>query len=220
MCKTDMKIRSIVFDLDGVLWDSSQAHEFAYKQVCNIYGLDMPEYHSIAGQRTNNVFGNLIKSKNLNFSEADSLIKKLTLEKRKISKDILLKDPPISNHIEELLEYLSSKYKIALATSSSKANMEVFLTHNNIARFFSTHICGEEVNEAKPSPEIYIKTFQSLGFSPDNVAIVEDSFSGLQAAINSKAGYIVAIDQNIDKYDHVKEINHVCQSVTELLEMF
>jgi beta-phosphoglucomutase len=83
------------------------------------------------------------------------------------------------------LKNVSNSKKIALASSSSKKNVNLFLHSSKTKQFFSTVLTGDDVALAKPHPEIYIKAANLLNIKPDKILVIEDALSGVDAAINA-----------------------------------
>ena len=89
------------------------------------------------------------------------------------------------------------KLKVAIATSSSKFNLDNKTSHlkNWLKEDFDKIITGDDprIKKGKPSPDIFILAAKELGLNPDECIIFEDALSGINAAISSGAKYVVAI---------------------------
>ena len=84
------------------------------------------------------------------------------------------------------MRYLKENgYKIALASSSQKSVIINALKTSNIIEYFDLITSGDQFKESKPNPEIYLYTINKLHSSKEETIIVEDSYPGIQSAINA-----------------------------------
>ena len=84
--------------------------------------------------------------------------------------------------IYSVLEHLSKRYKIALASSSSLNTINTALDQVGLRKYFSLIVSGEQFKESKPNPEIYLHTIKELNVNKDEAIIIEDSSKGILAA--------------------------------------
>jgi HAD superfamily hydrolase (TIGR01509 family) len=90
---------------------------------------------------------------------------------------------PVKPGIYELLDYLvEKKYKLALATSTSREKATNLLERAGIKDKFNVMIFGDEVVNSKPDPEIFLKASEKLGVNPEKCIVLEDSPAGIEAA--------------------------------------
>jgi len=173
----------IIFDMDGVLWNSNKCHERAYSETLKLLGVNIPPYNTIAGKRTDDVMKKILETSGVDFLEKD--IVNLVRRKRRLANKYLAIDKPISCGVFSLLKKISSSRKIALASSSSKKNVSLFLDISKTRQFFSIVLTGDDIALAKPDPEIYIKAAELLNIKPNKILVIEDALSGVEAAINA-----------------------------------
>lgn len=82
-----------------------------------------------------------------------------------------------------LLDYLKENgYRLAVASSSSRWEVEHHLKDAGVFEYFQAVICGDMVTNSKPEPEIFLKACESLGVQPSEALALEDSQNGLLAA--------------------------------------
>ena len=85
---------------------------------------------------------------------------------------------------------------LALYTNSSKRIMNASLATQTWTKYFSHMLCADDVNQAKPHPEGYLKAAQALGVSPQDCLVLEDSPTGANAAIAAHMRCVmVAVDE-------------------------
>ncbi|MBQ8200753.1 MAG: HAD-IA family hydrolase [Clostridia bacterium] len=87
----------------------------------------------------------------------------------------------------DLLTYLRRKgYKLAVASSTNRPQVEKHLTNARVREYFNAVITGDMVDKSKPEPDIYLKACAALGEKPQDCYALEDSRNGLISAY--KAG--------------------------------
>lgn len=95
----------------------------------------------------------------------------------------------------EILEYFSAnKIPMAVASSSKAAVVEKNLTRVDIKKYFTAIIGGDEVQNGKPAPDIFLKAAEMIHVPAEDCYIFEDSFNGLRAAAAAKGAAIFVID--------------------------
>lgn len=170
--------------MDGVLFDSERMYIneiisffkqydiYLTNDICKVViGVDNKQFYKIVYQWWNN---------KTSFNEFVIILKQyFNGLKRDYSK--LLNDNAL-----ELLRYLKENgYKIALASSSQKSVIINALKTSNIIEYFDLITSGDQFKESKPNPEIYLYTINKLHSSKEETIIVEDSYPGIQSAINA-----------------------------------
>nr|WP_320133552.1 HAD-IA family hydrolase [uncultured Holophaga sp.] len=101
---------------------------------------------------------------------------------------------PIKPGLIPVLERLrKSGLKMAVATSSRRAIAEEFLINANVYKYFDLLVCGDEVGQGKPHPEIFLKAAAALHVEPSGSLMFEDSENGLRAA-SASGGLAILIE--------------------------
>ncbi|MFQ5632494.1 MAG: HAD family hydrolase [bacterium] len=111
--------------------------------------------------------------------------------------------------VTELLEDLHNHgIKLALATSGSKVRMEAVLEILDLQTAFTATLSAEDVKNAKPGPEIFLKAAQRLDVSPESCVVIEESADGVTAA--KQAGMFcigyqgqAQVDQDLSEADWI-----------------
>lgn len=90
---------------------------------------------------------------------------------------------PVKKGLYILLDYLkSSGYKMAVASSSQRSEIEEHLRDARVSEYFQVVIGGDMIKRSKPDPEIYLKACEALSEVPEDCYALEDSKNGLLAA--------------------------------------
>ena len=179
---------TLVFDMDGVLFFSSEAHGAAYDRTFKAYGYHGLPYAEIAGVRTDDAFRRVLSHEDV--VESDALIEELTVTKRKWAGLLLRESPPVVPNCRFILEQLQERFTLGLASSASKGTVDLFLDASGTRDLFQAVLSGQDVQDSKPSPEIFSKAMQRLHVEPEATAIVEDSVAGVIAGTRAGATVI------------------------------
>lgn len=174
-------IEAIVFDMDGLLFDSERIVQRSWEEAGNQLGLEhMGEtiYHTLgmnlAGR--NHYFRNTIAKD----FPCEEFAKQARIWFYKIVNEEGL---PMKNGARKLLEYgKANGYRMAIATSSRREYALKNLKAAKIYDFFDAGVFGDMVQHAKPDPEIYLKACASIGAAPANCIALEDAPAGIRAA--------------------------------------
>jgi HAD superfamily hydrolase (TIGR01509 family) len=177
LSKTKLKVKGILFDLDGTVVDSKQAYLEAAKTAFQAMGLEPPTTETA-----------LQIPKRL---EQNQPIDDLTQTNIKQFLDIYLKTyyaiteaktKPIPN-IHTALETLQQKAKLALITMRNvpKTTVTKELEKFNIAQYFTHIITAQDTHKPKPSPEALIKTVKAIDVQICDCLIVGDSVTDIKA---------------------------------------
>src|SRR5690606_20104376 len=113
-------------------------------------------------------------------------LKQLKEEKESLFREIYKQQiDQIPNYIRFLDDLNSKGCKIAEATSSPQANLNILVHKLQIGAKMESMLVSENVSQHKPHPEVYLKSADNLGIAPNACVVFEDSFSGVTAARNA-----------------------------------
>ena len=193
-------IKTIIFDLDGVLVETKKIHFNALnialgksklKKIIS-YDEHLKKYD---GLPTIEKLKILHKEKKISRSEFTKIIK----VKNKVTTDLLRKNIYFNKNIYKIFSSLSKKYNLIVASNAISETIEICLKKLKIERFVKFYLSNQDVDLPKPHPEIYLRIFLKLNNSPKECLILEDSYYGREAAKNSGA-HLIGIN-------NVNEIN-------------
>lgn len=183
-----MKIKLIIFDLDGVLVRAKKIHFNALNKALGTkYRISWKDHlNRYDGLKTFQKLEMLTKEKELPRSEYEKVWK----EKQKYTAN-KLQNLKKSNSIRECLANLSEAgYKIACGSNSIRKTVTTVLSKLDIIEFFDLIVSNEDVKNSKPHPEIYWKCISEMNALPEETLIIEDSPPGLLAAHRSRANVL------------------------------
>jgi HAD superfamily hydrolase (TIGR01509 family) len=174
------KIRAVVFDLDGVLVNSAECHRAAFDKVFRQFGILDFEYPSYAGHRTREVIENVLRRAGI--TTCDETVASAAREKSRLARELLDAEKPLARGCRRVLAEVAQCHRLALATCGSRQSARWFLDLVGSHVIFQSVLTGDDVVNAKPHPEIYLRTVERLGLDPSECLVVEDSVAGIEAA--------------------------------------
>lgn len=173
--------KAIVFDMDGVIFDSEKRVVECWKVIADKYGI--PDIELACRE----CFGcNQIVAKERFLKRYGE--KFPYVEYKKEMSDLFHErydngNLPMLPGVVEILTFLKDNgKKIALATSTRRASVEQGLTWAGIIDYFDAIICGDMVERSKPEPDIFLKACDALGVNASEAYAIEDSYNGIRAA--------------------------------------
>lgn len=183
-----MRFQAVLFDLDGVLWHSSAVHARAFSQAFAEHEVQLPSsaYATVAGMRTEAAVAQLSAQYCPGYCSDQTLLRTIAKRKQAIAITLLRSDSTLDPEVSPALQLLhQAGYRIALATSASRATMHCFLDLLPPTTRFDSTVCGEDVVQGKPAPDIFLAAAQAVHVEPLNCIVVEDSQSGILAALHA-----------------------------------
>lgn len=201
-------IKTIIFDMDGVLIDS----EIVYASMCKdflINELKVPLEPQIIEQAIYTYVGR--PDKDLYRWLVSNLPNNYTLEYIEeksyeyMEKNFHLNYHDILNpHVAMILPLLKQYgFSLAIASSSPFENIKKVMADCGIEEYFDVVMSGNQVKESKPNPEIYVKTLEKLHANKEEVIAIEDSTYGISAAINAGLK-VIALEDTRFGFDQSK----------------
>ncbi len=216
-----MKIKpeAVVFDMDGVIFDTERLIYEQWKKIGPKYGfntLDTLFYKVIGVTKT--------YTEQVFYKEYGNDIPywEFRDEARKAFFEHVNKyGMPMMKGVKELLEYLKTNgYKIGLASSTSLDTVTAELKMSGIYDYFDVIVTGDKIANSKPAPDIYLAACERLNVKPENAAAIEDSFNGIRAAYSAGMKAVMVPDM-IAPDDEMREkayaIKHDLFEVMEML---
>ncbi len=191
----DYPVQGALFDMDGTMFDTERLRFQTLKQASNEF----------IGQEFSDEY--LMQCLGLSAKASEQLAQKFygtdvpytAIRKRADEIELAFvrqNGVPIKKGLIQVLERLrKSGLRMAVATSSRRAIAEEYLINANVYKFFDLLVCGDEVEQGKPHPEIFITAAQRLNLQPQQCLMFEDSENGINSA--SEAGGITILLKDI-----------------------
>tara|TARA_B100001093_G_scaffold471337_1_gene493520 strand:- start:6301 stop:6927 length:627 start_codon:yes stop_codon:yes gene_type:complete len=204
------KIKAVIFDMDGVLIDAVGWHYEALNKSLSLFGYNISESehkYSFDGLPTSVKLEKLSRERNLP-EKLHSFINEM---KQAYTIEYIYKYcRPIFAHEYALTKLKHNGYKIGLASNSIKKTIEIMMRKANLMSFFDVTLSNQDVEKAKPDPEIYIKTMSLMNLSPCECLILEDNENGIKAAVDS-GGHVLKISSiwNVNYLNIANKISQI-----------
>ncbi len=175
---------AVIFDMDGVLVDSYQAHFESWLALARECGFEFAEHQFAVtfGQTSRDIIASLWDD-----PPPSDRIAEMAERKEALYREIIARDFPVMAGAPELVRSLQvAGFKLALGSSGPPANVAVAIEGLGLGECFSVIVTGDEVTRGKPDPQVFLVAAEKLGVAPGNCAVIEDAPAGIEAA--SRAG--------------------------------
>ena len=174
-------VKAVVFDMDGVIFDSERLVLKSWKMVADRENIPEIEETVRKCLGTNREVSRRI------FLEAygedfpyDTLKQEAAGIYHRMADGGKL---PLMRGVRELLGFLrEEKRKIALASSTREEVVVAELRDAGLLEFFDEVVCGDMLQRSKPEPDIYLMACERIGVDPKEAYAVEDSYNGIRSA--------------------------------------
>jgi HAD superfamily hydrolase (TIGR01509 family) len=201
-----MKNGGVIFDFNGTLFWDSEFQETAWDKylLSHQLNLTLAQKKEYIHGRNNKDTLEFIFKRELN---------ELEVEKYSEEKEIVYRNECLKHRMQlapgavELLRDLKARgIPMAIATASGKSNVDFFINKLNLLDYFAEEhiIYNDGTIKGKPHPDIFEMAIGKLGVNAWESIIFEDSFSGIQAAINSKVANVIIVNSTKENYSDFK----------------
>lgn len=194
------KIEAIFFDMDGVLINARDWHYEALNKALELFGMEISRYDHLV------TYDGLPTRKKLEMLSAErGLPKSLhefvdTIKQQYTMEIVNARCKPVFYHEFALSKLKGEGYKLAVCSNSIRRSIEIMIEKASLMQYVDFFISNQDVNHAKPHPEMYLKAIERSGFKPEQCLILEDNEKGIKAAEES-GGYVMRIDA-------IEEVNY------------
>ena len=175
-------LQTVIFDMDGVIVDTEPVHNYAYYQHFKLLGIEVSEemFATFTGNSTKNVFEK-IKDHFGIIEDTTTLVEK----KRSLFNAAFdtKEDLFLLEGVENLIKQLHKNgIQLVLASSSSKVTISRVFNRFNLHPYFLHIISGEDFQQSKPNPAIFLESVRLSNSKKENCIVIEDSTNGIKAA--------------------------------------
>ncbi len=206
------QVQAVIFDMDGVIVDSEPRHEKAFFEVIREIGY---------GETHGMVFADYVGRTDQDLWQAfvarhtpPHPLEELLARKRAKVLEILRRDQPLFPGLYELVEGLSRRYRLGLASGSERPIVEAVLELRELGRFFPVTISGSDIKRGKPAPDIFLLAARRMGVAAEGCVVIEDSKPGVAAGL--AAGMTVIAITNTYPREELVHAHHVVSSYEEI----
>ena len=177
------KIKAIIFDFDGLMVNTEELRFLAFYEFIKNHGKKFrkPDYIKTLLAKTAEQVTRFLKDT----YKLEGSIEELTVERRKLFKDLFDKRLAFMDGVSELLERTKNwKVKRAIASGRNRADITEGLQRLGVLDLFDCIVTDEDLisSDGKPDPEIFLIAAQKLGVAPKDCLVLEDAPHGVEAA--------------------------------------
>jgi len=176
-----MMKKNVIFDMDGVLFDTERLAIRCWDAIgpqCGLGPVGHMVYQTLG--RTREESERIFRE---TYGERYDSAQFQRLYRAWLNDYYRTHPVPVKEGLYSLLDTLKDKgYRLAVASSSSREAVTHHLNNAGITGYFDSIVSGEMAARSKPEPDIYLAAAASLGAAPGDCYAVEDSRSGLWAA--------------------------------------
>ena len=193
---------AVVFDMDGVIFDSERAVMQCWKELAEKYQIPDIEQAvlSCTGTTMKRTREIMLETYGAEFPYDTYAKESSAIYHSRYDGGRL----PMKPGVVELLTFLKEEgKKIALASSTRRQTVTNQLKDAGILDFFDQVICGDMVERSKPAPDIFLKACEELGVKPERAYAIEDSYNGIRAAHAGKLHRHGLPQQNTEPEAHL-----------------
>lgn len=212
-----MKIKGLIFDMDGTMFDTEVISVSAMEHAAELYGIQLPRetmlgFMGLPGAEIRRQYLELFGDA---FDYAGYRRKKIDYQDAVIDRDGV----PVKPGLCALLEYARRRgLRCAVATSTNRDRAEDLIRRAGVWAYFDAVICGEDVEQGKPAPDIFCLAAKTLGLAPEACAGIEDSRNGILAARRAGMFAILVPDLIPADEDMLKAADLRADSLDDVLD--
>lgn len=169
-----MKIKAVLFDLDGVVFDTEHHYTMFWSEIGKQYFPNKKDFASIIkGHSLTDILQEQFSDYKKDWQEIENSL--YEMEKSMIF-------PYIEGVEEFILKLQKTGIRTCLVTSSDEIKMRTVLSSRpEIKKYFPLMVIATDVEHAKPAPDCYLLGAKKCGVLPEECVVFEDSFAGIQA---------------------------------------
>ena len=178
---TDLNGRAVLWDLDGTILDSREAHWQAWRAFSRDQG--RPMSHEFFDE-TFGFWNEAILRRHFGPQLTAEDVARLSDGKESLYRELLLAGgaEPLPGVRAWLAGFRAAGWRQALGSMAPRANIEVTLAALGIGEFFDAVVSSQDVRRGKPDPEVFLTAAARLAARPEQCIVIEDSPQGVQAA--------------------------------------
>jgi len=212
------RISGVVFDMDGVLFDTERLCCDTWFELCLERGLPASRelfisFAGIASEATFPIMEKILGAEH-DYRAMDTIVYE------RMRANIQANGVPVKPGVFKTLEFLKANgYKTAVATSSVEKEAMHTLGAGGVLGYFDELVFGDSIQNSKPAPDIYLKAAELLRLDPAECIAVEDSPAGMRAAYNAGMLPVMAPDLIMPNEELANIAYSIISPLDELIEI-
>ena len=210
-------MEAVVFDMDGVLFDTEKLCLDSWMHVAEKSGFDCIDgvFEQCIGLNANDTKALVLRHYGADFPY-ESFQEQASEWFREY---IRRKGLPLKPGVKKILLFLQQEgYKIGLASSTRYETVIKQLKLADIIDYFSVIVGGDMIEHSKPKPDIYLLACKKLGVKPEDAYAIEDSPNGIRAASAAGMKAIMVPDMVLPDAEMRRLSHEICQDLNEVMK--
>lgn len=209
-----MPVFAVIFDVDGVLVDSYDAHFESWSRMAQEAGREMTlsQFATTFGRTSREIIEHHWGQGAL----SDSEIRAFDDRKEALYREIVREAFPAMEGARELIQSLQAAgVPIGVGSSGPPENVALAIERLGVETAIRARVTGRDVTRGKPDPQVFLLAAERLGVAPANCVVVEDAPAGIAAA-NAAGMFSIALMSTGHTPADAREASYVVQSLREL----
>ena len=187
-----MKIKAILFDMDGVLIEAKEWHYEALNRALKLFGMPISRFDHLTS------FDGLPTLRKLELLTLERGLPKnlhvfINEMKQKFTMEIVhARCKPTFIHEYALSNLKDKGYKLAVCSNSVRNTVETMMQRSALSCYLDFMMSNEDVSRGKPDPEMYVRSIEHFALKPTECLIIEDNENGIKAA-RASGGHLLVV---------------------------
>lgn len=192
-------LEAVIFDFDGIIADTPKHYFRHMKHVLHRHNTTISdeEISQLVGLRLEEKLRHINQKYGLGI-----LVDEFISNTQDLAKEEMYSLLEFDKNLESLLRSLQEdKVKMAIASNNSAIVVNRVLKSFGISHYFGAVVCGEDVKNCKPFPDVYLRAISLLGVSPKKSIGIEDTTIGVAAAKSAGLWVVAMPNEYVAKHD-------------------
>lgn len=207
-------IKGAIFDQDGLLFDTESVYAKAWVEVSDRHGYGFTDAMTrrISGYGRGEIGSEIARL--IAIDDVEGYIDEVMVRAREL---LLAAPPKLKPGAREILDACQKRgIKLALASSSPRDCIEWNLGSTGLKPYFDAIVSGADVSRGKPNPDIFLLAASKLGLAPEDCAVFEDAFTGIQAAVKAGCRAVMIPDRR-QPDESIRQVAQVFSSLEDVI---
>ncbi|MCH7884966.1 MAG: HAD family phosphatase [Planctomycetes bacterium] len=201
----------VIFDMDGVLVDSAEAHFQSWRRLGRQQGVQLTQeqFSATFGRQNRDIIPLL-------FGEvSEPALREMADRKERIYRDLVRANPPIVDGAIDLVVSLhEAGAQLAVGSSGPRANIDLILEAMGVRDQVRVVVSSDDVSRGKPDPQVFSMACDRLGLPSRHCVVIEDAPSGVEAA-RAAGAHCVAVLMHHSR-ESLKRAHRVVEKLADL----
>ena len=207
--------RGAIFDMDGTLFDTEKLYRKAWIETADTFGVERkPEIAAVMSGKGVEKILVTIPQFFPNVDANEYFLRVVKQVRKAIEEKIEIKAG-----VPEILQYFQeNNVPMAIASSSATEDIEGNLKRTGLGKFFTAIVGGDQIENGKPSPDIFQLAAKKINLPPEDCYVFEDSANGIRGAFAAHCTPIMIVDQSPPLPDIIEICARIFNNMNDALD--